>query len=171
MTGSAEQYQYILRDESMHCNFGIDPYQPDQDGEPRTCGLQNSARRFRASSGRRSSSNIAMPRTMPRGVLGLNAPMFKEYLRYIANRRCQQIGVDQMFRERAIRFLDERDDRSQEGAEFFETRVIEYQTGVRSVGTRPRQLRSNQQGTKEFNSPGLPGGWIARASTGGFVVS
>ena len=31
---------------------------------------------------------------MPRGVLGLNAPMFKEYLRFIANRRCQQIGVD-----------------------------------------------------------------------------
>ena len=24
MTGVAEQYQYILRDESMHCNFGID---------------------------------------------------------------------------------------------------------------------------------------------------
>ena len=24
MTGAAEQYQYILRDESMHCNFGID---------------------------------------------------------------------------------------------------------------------------------------------------
>jgi ribonucleotide reductase beta subunit family protein with ferritin-like domain len=29
--------------------------------------------------------------TMPRGVLGLNAPMF-EYLRFICNRRCQQIG-------------------------------------------------------------------------------
>ena len=24
MTGASEQYQYILRDESMHCNFGID---------------------------------------------------------------------------------------------------------------------------------------------------
>src|SRR5947207_14670713 len=24
MTGAAEQYMYILRDESMHCNFGID---------------------------------------------------------------------------------------------------------------------------------------------------
>jgi ribonucleoside-diphosphate reductase beta chain len=24
MTGAAEQYQYILRDESMHCNSGID---------------------------------------------------------------------------------------------------------------------------------------------------
>ena len=33
MTGAAEQYQYILRDESMHCNFGIDLHQPDQDGK------------------------------------------------------------------------------------------------------------------------------------------
>jgi ribonucleoside-diphosphate reductase beta chain len=24
MTGASEQYQYILRDESMHCSFGID---------------------------------------------------------------------------------------------------------------------------------------------------
>ena len=24
MTGTAEQFQYILRDESMHVNFGID---------------------------------------------------------------------------------------------------------------------------------------------------
>jgi len=38
---------------------------------------------------------------------------------------------------------------------FFETRVIEYQTGVRSVGTRPRQLRSNQQGTKGIQFSGL----------------
>ena len=34
---------------------------------------------------------------MPRGVLGLNAPMFKEYLRFIANRRCQQIGLDPLY--------------------------------------------------------------------------
>ena len=27
---------------------------------------------------------------MPRGVLGLNAPMFKEYLRYVANRRANR---------------------------------------------------------------------------------
>src|SRR5438045_4741016 len=35
--------------------------------------------------------------TMPRGVLGLNAPMFKEYLRFIANRRCQQIGLETLY--------------------------------------------------------------------------
>ena len=35
--------------------------------------------------------------TMPRGVLGLNATMLKEYLRFIANRRCQQIGLDMLY--------------------------------------------------------------------------
>ena len=57
--------------------------------------------------------------TMPRGVLGLNAPMFKEYLRFIANRRCQQIGLEQLYRGRDESVpVDERDDRSQEGKEF-----------------------------------------------------
>ena len=31
--------------------------------------------------------------TIPRGVLGLNAAMFKEYLRFIAYRRCQHNGL------------------------------------------------------------------------------
>jgi hypothetical protein len=35
--------------------------------------------------------------TMPRGILGMNAGMFEEYLHFIANRRCQQIGLDEMF--------------------------------------------------------------------------
>lgn len=37
--------------------------------------------------------------TMPRGVLGLNANMFKEYLRFICNRRMQQIGLTALFPE------------------------------------------------------------------------
>jgi ribonucleoside-diphosphate reductase beta chain len=68
--------------------------------------------------------------TMPRGVLGLNAPMFKEYLRYIANRRCQQIGIDPMFDGATNPFpwMSEMIDLKKE-RNFFETRVIEYQTG------------------------------------------
>jgi ribonucleoside-diphosphate reductase beta chain len=68
--------------------------------------------------------------TMPRGVLGLNAPMFKEYLRYIANRRCQQIGLDAMFEGATNPFpwMSEMIDLKKE-RNFFETRVIEYQTG------------------------------------------
>ncbi len=68
--------------------------------------------------------------TMPRGVLGLNAPMFKEYLRYIANRRCQQIGLDVLFQGATNPFpwMSEMIDLKKE-RNFFETRVIEYQTG------------------------------------------
>jgi len=46
MTGSAEQYQYILRDESMHCNFGIDLITRSS-SRTRNCGRRNSATRSR----------------------------------------------------------------------------------------------------------------------------
>ena len=68
--------------------------------------------------------------TMPRGVLGLNATQFKEYLRFIANRRCQQIGLDPLFdkAENPFPWMSEVMDLKKE-KNFFETRVTEYQTG------------------------------------------
>ena len=35
--------------------------------------------------------------TMPQGILGLNAKMFQEYLQYIANRRCAQLGLAEQY--------------------------------------------------------------------------
>ena len=130
MTGAAEQYQYILRDESMHCNFGIDlinqiklenPHLWTQSFREEIHGL--------ISKGVELEYRYAED-TMPRGVLGLNAPMFKEYLRFIANRRCQQIGLDAIY-ERAnnpFPWMSEMIDLKKE-KNFFETRVTEYQTG------------------------------------------
>jgi ribonucleoside-diphosphate reductase beta chain len=68
--------------------------------------------------------------TMPRGVLGLNASMFKGYLRYIANRRAQQIGLEPLFpnEENPFPWMSEMIDLKKE-RNFFETRVLEYQTG------------------------------------------
>jgi len=130
MTGAAEQYQYILRDESMHCNFGIDLIN--------TIKLENPhlwTPEFR------EELKVLFQRavdleyryaedTMPRGVLGLNASMFKAYLRYIANRRCQQIGLEPLFgnEENPFPWMAEMVDLKKE-RNFFETRVIEYQTG------------------------------------------
>ena len=95
MTGVAEQYQYILRDESMHCNFGIDLINQIKIENPHlwTPEFQDEIRGM-VQQGGRARVRYAED-TMPRGVLGLNAPMFKEYLRFIANRRCQQIGLEQ----------------------------------------------------------------------------
>jgi ribonucleoside-diphosphate reductase beta chain len=67
---------------------------------------------------------------MPRGVLGLNASMFKGYLRYIANRRATQIGLEALFpnAENPFPWMSEMIDLKKE-RNFFETRVIDYQTG------------------------------------------
>ncbi len=130
MTGAAEQYQYILRDESMHCNFGIDLINQIKMENPHlwTAELREEVRGIM-----RTAVDLEYryaEDTMPRGVLGLNAPMFKEYLRYIANRRCQQIGLDPMFEGATNPFpwMSEMIDLKKE-RNFFETRVIEYQTG------------------------------------------
>jgi ribonucleoside-diphosphate reductase beta chain len=130
MTGSAEQYQYILRDESMHCNFGIDLINQIKMENPH---LWTSEFREEIQGLIKKAVELEYryaEDTMPRGVLGLNAPMFKEYLRYIANRRCQQIGVDTMFPGASNPFpwMSEMTDLKKE-RNFFETRVIEYQTG------------------------------------------
>jgi ribonucleoside-diphosphate reductase beta chain len=130
MTGSAEQYQYILRDESMHCNFGIDLINTIKMENPHlwTQEFRDELREiFRK--GVELEYRYAED-TMPRGVLGLNAAMFKEYLRFIANRRCQQIGLDPLFEGVGNPFpwMAEMIDLKKE-RNFFETRVIEYQTG------------------------------------------
>ena len=130
MTGAAEQYMYILRDESMHCNFGIDLVNQIKLENPH---LWTPAFREELQALFRKAVELEYryaEDTMPRGVLGLNAPMFKEYLRFIANRRCQQIGLDTLYPGAANPFpwMSEMIDLKKE-RNFFETRVIEYQTG------------------------------------------
>ena len=130
MTGAAEQYQYILRDESMHCNFGIDMINQIKLENPQLWTAE-----FRAEVRELFKKAVELEYryaedTMPRGVLGLNAAMFKEYLRYIANRRGQQIGLDTLFEGAGNPFpwMAEMIDLKKE-KNFFETRVTEYQTG------------------------------------------
>ena len=130
MQGAAEQYQYILRDESMHCNFGIDVINTIKLENPH---LWTTA--FREEIKHLIQQGVELEyqyaeATMPRGVLGLNAAMFKEYLRFIANRRCTQIGLDVMYPGATNPFpwMSEMIDLKKE-KNFFETRVTEYQTG------------------------------------------
>jgi len=130
MTGAAEQYQYILRDESMHCNFGIDLINTIKLENPHLW-TPEFRDEIRGLFKRAVELEYAYAEdTMPRGVLGLNAPMFKGYLRFIANRRAQQIGLDALFpqEENPFPWMSEMIDLKKE-RNFFETRVIEYQTG------------------------------------------
>jgi len=130
MTGAAEQYQYILRDESMHLNFGVDVINQIKLENPHlwTPAFREEIRGL-IQKGVELEYRYAED-TMPRGVLGLNAGMFKEYLRFIANRRCQQIGIDVLYQGATNPFpwMAEMIDLKKE-KNFFETRVTEYQTG------------------------------------------
>ncbi len=130
MTGSAEQYQYILRDESMHCNFGIDLINTIKMENPHLwTGEFKDELKALFQKGVELEYKYAED-TMPRGVLGLNASMFKEYLRFIANRRATQIGLDELYPGATNPFpwMAEMIDLKKE-KNFFETRVTEYQTG------------------------------------------
>ena len=79
---------------------------------------------------RRHVEHKATEATMPRDVLGLNAPMFKEYLRFVADRRAQQVGLDVLYAGATNPFplMSELIDLKKE-KKFFEMRVTEYQTG------------------------------------------
>ncbi len=130
MTGAAEQYQYILRDESMHCNFGIDLINQIKLENPQlwTPAFKDEIKALFMTAVELEYRYAED--TMPRGVLGLNASMFKGYLRYIANRRATQIGLEALFpnEENPFPWMSEMIDLKKE-RNFFETRVIEYQTG------------------------------------------
>ena len=130
MTGTAEQLQYILRDESMHLNFGIDVINQIKIENPHlwTIELQQEAKNM-IKEGVDLEYQYAAD-TMPIGILGLNAAMFLDYLQYIANRRCAQIGLSEIYpqKDNPFPWMSEILDLKKE-KNFFETRVTEYQTG------------------------------------------
>ncbi len=130
MTGAAEQYQYILRDESMHCNFGIDLVNTVKLENPQLWTESFKAELTGLFRNAVELEYAYAEDTMPRGVLGLNASMFKEYLRFIANRRMTQIGLEPLFpgADNPFPWMSEIMDLKKE-KNFFETRVTEYQTG------------------------------------------
>ncbi|UDG82200.1 ribonucleotide-diphosphate reductase subunit beta [Candidatus Vallotia cooleyia] len=130
MTGAAEQYQYILRDESLHCNFGIDLINQIKLENPHLWTIEFREEILDLFKHAVELEYRYAEDTMPRGVLGLNANMFRGYLRFICNRRCQQIGLEWLFpnEENPFPWMSEMIDLKKE-RNFFETRVIEYQAG------------------------------------------
>ena len=130
MTGTSEQFQYILRDESMHVNFGIDVINQIKLENPSLWDeeLQTQARQM-ILEGTQLEIEYAKD-TMPRGILGMNANMMAEYLQFITNRRLAQIGLAEQFPgvKNPFPWMSEIMDLKKE-KNFFETRVTEYQTG------------------------------------------
>ncbi|MCP5470024.1 MAG: ribonucleotide-diphosphate reductase subunit beta [Chlamydiales bacterium] len=135
LTGIGEQYQYILRDETIHLNFGIDLINGIKEENPELwtpefqVHLQDLVRRA-------VELEIAYAEDcLPRGILGLRAEMFRDYVQHIADRRCERIGLKAMYGSKnPFPWMSETIDLFKE-KNFFETRVTEYQTAGNLVWT------------------------------------
>jgi len=128
MIGIGEQFEYIMRDESLHLGFGCDlinaiksenPEVWDQAFQDKVVGLIKQA--------------VELERTYaldacPQGMLGINPDQFCAYVEYIADRRLERIDLPKVYlKENPLPWMSQATDLSKE-KNFFETRVTEYQT-------------------------------------------
>ncbi len=129
MTGIGEQFQYILRDETTHLNFGIDLINGIKEENP---DLWKPEFQQHVIDLVREAVELEYKYAedcLPRGILGLSAPMFRDYVQYIADRRLERIGLKAQYGSKnPFPWMSETIDLGKE-KNFFETRVTEYQTG------------------------------------------
>ncbi len=127
MKGAAEQLQYIMRDEVLHCAFGIRVVRELLKEE----GLELDPQALRELWDEAEAAERAYASYILRDpILGYNAELHVQQFRFIANRRARQVGVEEPFpgAENVLPWLDEQANLRKE-KNFFETRVTEYQTG------------------------------------------
>ncbi|MBM3191406.1 MAG: ribonucleotide-diphosphate reductase subunit beta [Chlamydiae bacterium] len=130
MTGIGEQFQYILRDETVHLNFGIDLINGIKEENPEiwTPEFQKHILSQIMEAVELEAQYAAD--CLPKGILGLNAPMFKEYSRYVGDRRLERIGLKAQYgAKNPFPWMSETIDLGKE-KNFFETRVTEYQSAA-----------------------------------------
>jgi ribonucleoside-diphosphate reductase beta chain len=127
MVGIGQQFEYIMRDESIHLNFGIDLINNIRAENP---GVWDEAfeQEIRAMINKAVELEILYAQdTMPRGILGLNAGLFREYVQYIADRRFERLDMPTQYGSKnPFPWMSEQMDLSKE-QNFFEKRVTEYQ--------------------------------------------
>ena len=129
MVGIGEQFQFILRDESVHLAFGTDLITAiiSENPEIWTKELQD---KITANIKRAVELESAYARDcLPRGILGLNADAVVQYVQYVADRRLERIGLAKVYDvENPFPWMSEIIDLKKE-KNFFETRVTEYKSG------------------------------------------
>jgi ribonucleoside-diphosphate reductase beta chain len=127
MKGTAEQFQYIMRDEVMHCGFGIRVISQILVENPITLDLKAIKNMWEEAE---AAEAVYAHYILRNPVLGYSANEHIEQFRFISNRRARQLGLVEPFpgAKCALLWLDEQANVRKE-KNFFETRVMEYQTG------------------------------------------
>ncbi|MCC6705626.1 MAG: ribonucleotide-diphosphate reductase subunit beta [Thermomicrobiales bacterium] len=129
MRGVGEQFQYILRDETIHLNFGIDLINGIVAENPELWTPEFKERQISTIREAVELEIAYAEDCLPNGVLGLNAGLFRDYVQYIADRRLERIGLPRQYRSNnPFPWMSETIDLGKE-KNFFESRVTEYRSG------------------------------------------
>lgn len=129
MIGSAEQIQYIMRDESQHLNFGINLINTIKEEQPELWTPEFRERIINLVKEAVELESTFARTVFPKGIFGMNAEGFHQYIQYIADRRLGRIGLPEQYNvTNPFPWMSEAIDLSKE-KNFFETRVTEYRVG------------------------------------------
>jgi ribonucleoside-diphosphate reductase beta chain len=129
MIGIGEQFEYIMRDESIHLNFGCDLITTVVAEFPQVWTPA-----FKEELVHLIKKAVELEKTYardacPGGILGINSEQFCDYVEHVADRRLERIGLSKVYdTENPFPWMSQSTDLSKE-KNFFETRVTEYQTG------------------------------------------
>ena len=128
MIGIGEQFEFIMRDESIHLAFGCDLINTIKMENPEIWTPE-----FQKEIIDLIEKSVDLEKkyaydACPNGLLGINADQFAEYVEYIADRRLERIGLPKVYhRENPFPWMSQSTDLNKE-KNFFETKVTEYQT-------------------------------------------
>ena len=127
MKGTAEQLQYIMRDEVLHASFGIrvaKQIMAEENIKPDPKAIKLMWEECEAAETAYAGYLLKDP------ILGYSMEDHVGQYRFIANRRAKSLGLEAPYpgAEATLPWLDEQANLRKE-KNFFETRVTEYQTG------------------------------------------
>ena len=127
MKGTAEQLQYIMRDEVMHCSFGLRVIKQIMLEENIAIDPKAAQELWEEAE---AAENDYAEYLFENPILGYNKEDHMEQFRFIANRRARSLDMPEPFpgAKNTLTWLDEQANLRKE-KNFFETRVTEYQTG------------------------------------------
>jgi ribonucleoside-diphosphate reductase beta chain len=127
MIGIGEQFEYIMRDESVHLAFGCDLINTIRMENPEIWTPEFQKEIITLIKKAVEFEKRYAIEACPNGVLGMTAKQFTDYVEHVADRRLERIALPKQYNtENPFPWMSQSTDLMKE-KNFFETRVTEYQ--------------------------------------------
>lgn len=131
MTGVGQQFEFIMRDESVHLAFGCALIETIKTEYPETWTPAFQEKMTHLIIHAVELECLYAKDACPNGLLGINSAQFCEYVEYVADRRLQRLGLEKTYNTKnPLPWMSEATDLAKE-KNFFETKVNEYRNDLK----------------------------------------